>query len=97
MTNSEKYIYINALNKWGFENQVYMLFEEMSELQNAICKYRRSRMEAQSVIEEIADVEIMAEQMSVIFGNDEVEKVRKEKLERLKDRLKDSESQPPTS
>lgn len=77
MTDSEKQIYINVLNKLGFKDQVYMLFEEMSELQNAICKYRRGRMEAQSVIEEIADVEIMTEQMSVIFRNDRVEKSEK--------------------
>ena len=41
MTEEEYEVYSQALNKWGAESQTKMLFEEMAELQNAICKYSR--------------------------------------------------------
>jgi hypothetical protein len=36
-----------------------------------------------AVLEEIADVEIMCEQMRIIFGSDTIDIVKKKKLERL--------------
>lgn len=87
MTEEEIDIYFKALQKWGTVNQMQMLFEEMAELQDAVCKILRHRANAYDVITEIADVQIMAGQMQVLFGIDEVEQERKRKLERLKRRL----------
>ena len=87
MTEEEYEVYSQALNKWGEESQTMMLFEEMAELQNAICKYSRKRNNIYDVATEIADVQIMAEQMSIIFGKEIVESEKERKFERLKKRL----------
>ena len=87
MTEEEYEVYSQALNKWGAESQTMMLFEEMAELQNAICKYSRKRNNINDVATEIADVQIMAEQMSILFGKEIVDSEKKRKFERLKNRL----------
>lgn len=84
----EKNIYRQAIEKWGAESQIYMLFEEMSELQKEICKNKRGKANFHRIAEEIADVEIMIGQMKLLFSiKDAVENFKKYKLERLKDRL----------
>lgn len=87
MTQDEIKTYKQALSKWGEQPQVIMMFEEMAELQNAICKLSRGRCQTKDVITEIADVMIMAEQMAVLFGADEVANEKKRKFERLQKRL----------
>ena len=87
MTEEEYEVYYQALKKWGTESQTRMLFEEMAELQNAICKYSRKRNNIYDVATEIADVQIMTEQMSIIFGKEIVDKEKERKFERLKSRL----------
>ena len=87
MTKEEYEVYYQALNKWGAESQIKMLFEEMAELQNAICKYFRKRNNMYDVATEIADVQIMAEQMSILFGKELVNSEKERKFERLKKRL----------
>lgn len=87
MTQEEFEVYARALEQWGAKAQINMLFEEMAELQNAICKFFRNRASCNEVITEIADVQIMAQQMQVLFGNDNVKAERDRKFERLKKRL----------
>ena len=87
MTEEEYEVYSQALNKWGAESQTMMLFEEMAELQNAICKYSRQRNNIYDVATEIADVQIMAGQISILFGKEIVDSEKERKFERLKKRL----------
>lgn len=77
-----------ALDTYGSRAQVVMVFEEMSELQKELCKYLRGKYSPANIAEEIADVEIMLEQMKMLFfcAND-VRDVRRCKVERLKERL----------
>lgn len=63
------------------------LWEQTSELTNAICKFRRGRVGNDDIITEIADVMIMCEQLSYYFGKEKVELEKERKLERLKERL----------
>lgn len=77
-----------AIKTYGKEAQTQMLFEEMAELQNAICKLNRGRGTVGDVCEEIADVMIMCLQMSYIYGSKRVEQWANRKMLRLKDRLK---------
>lgn len=56
-----------ALDTYGSWAQVMMVFEEMSELQKELCKYLRGRGSFEHIAEEIADVEIMLEQMKLLF------------------------------
>ena len=43
MTNAEREIFLAAINKYGSRAQITMLFEEMAELQDTLCKYLRGR------------------------------------------------------
>ena len=77
-----------ALDTYGSLPQIVMIFEEMSELQKELCKYLRGKYSPANIAEEIADVEIMLEQMKMLFCcADEVRDVRRRKVERLKERL----------
>lgn len=78
-------VYKRILKECGYDTQALMCIEEMSELTKAICKFKRYGEEKQraDVIEEIADVLNMVEQLKVHFGADEVEKIRKEKIDRF--------------
>lgn len=81
-------IYKDALKEWGPELQIVMVFEEMSELQKELSKNLRGVENSTSIAEEIADVEIMLEQMKALFEvESQVDKFKMHKLGRLKARL----------
>lgn len=84
-------VYINAINAYGTEEQIRMIYEEMCELGVALSKYHRDPgMETvQDVQEEIADVQIMLEQAKEMFGRAEVEWFLQEKTERLRKRVEE--------
>lgn len=85
---SEAEVLQRALDTYGSTLQIAMVFEEMSELQKELCKYLRGKCSPASIAEEIADVEIMLEQMKMLFCcTDDVRNERKRKVERLKGRL----------
>ena len=76
-----------AVETFGTESQTQMLFEEMAELQEALCKLARGRDTRAHVCEEIADVLIMCLQMAQIYGPKAVENWINIKINRLKNRL----------
>ena len=77
-----------ALGTYGFALQIVVTIEEMSELQKELCKYLRGKYSPAGIAEEIADVEIMLEQMKMLFGcADDVRSMRRRKVERLKERI----------
>ena len=84
---------IDIIDYYGETNQKTKAIEEMAELIKAICKN-----DIENIEEEIADVSIMLSQLQIIYGfsNDKIEKIKKEKinrtLERIKDRKKEFES-----
>lgn len=80
-------IITKAIETYGQDPQIWMTIEEMSELGNALAKYRRNRVTKSAICEEIADVLIMCIQMSKIFGEEHVKQVFEYKLIRLKERL----------
>lgn len=88
----------DAIATYGNAAQVDMAIEEMSELTKALCKERRTdrlgaslpehKAALENVIEEIADVLIMAKQLLIIFDCEaEVEREIEHKLNRLEKRL----------
>lgn len=86
---TEKQIYNRAIEKWGEDAQILMVFEEMSELQKELCKNWRGKDNAEQIAEEVADVEIVLAQLKMIYGiADMVSHFREEKLMRLEARLK---------
>lgn len=81
-----------AIAKYGENAQVDMMLEEMSELTKALLKYRRAMRfggdvakAKDAILEEMADVSIMLNQMELIFGDCTSHEVAK--LERLEERL----------
>lgn len=85
----EEKIFRTALNTYGADAQTLMVMEEMSELQKELCKHARGENNRLAIAEEIADVQIMLEQMIILHNcAQEVESFRLSKLERLEMRLK---------
>ena len=84
----------NAIDTYGTEAQMMQCIEEMAELIQAINKYFRANTDEEmakayiSVIEEISDVQIMLEQMRLLFGDKAVDEQITAKLGRLEKRLK---------
>jgi len=60
-----------ALSQWGFDPQMDMAIEEMSELIKAILKYRRDPaiQRAMHIAEEMVDVKIMMRQIEIAMQN----------------------------
>jgi len=54
----EREVYKQALDKWGAEAQICMVFEEMAELQKELCKALRGKENRIEIAEELADVAI---------------------------------------
>ena len=80
--------YAEAVRVYGKQSQLVMAMEEMSELTKELSKNLRGANNVDALAEEIADVEIMLEQLKVIFRNRAlVDRIRAEKLVRLSDRI----------
>jgi len=82
-------IYERILKTFGLEKQMIKCIEELSELQKELCKYSLGQGNLEHITEEIADVEIMLEQMKRGLGISFycVDKVKSKKLSRLNDKL----------
>lgn len=78
--------------KWGYNSQVRMMIEECGELIVALAKYGRAEngSNAEQVIEELVDVEIMLGQMKVMYTMNPKswDNKYRQKILRLKDRLR---------
>lgn len=78
-------IYKELIKKHGKEKQIIVAIEEMSELTKECCKFFRGKENKNNLIEEITDVEIMIEQLKIIFNVSEaVEKEKGLRLERIR-------------
>lgn len=88
-----------AISTYGVDSQVEVTIEEMSELIQALLKYKRAMRQSlffawdyeiikRNISEETADVLIMLEQIMMIFDNkSQVEDYIDGKVKRLKMRL----------
>lgn len=88
-----KEIYQKAIDIYGKENLIHMIYEEMCELGVALSKYRRKpgAKTLRDICEEIADVQIMITQAKLMFGESEVQKFIDEKTNRLKRQIEEKE------
>ena len=92
MTKSEQEVFSKAIEEYGRQHQLIVLFEEMSELQKEVCKsvrYKTSKTILAHIAEEIADVSIMLDQAKMMFNisDEDVEGWRLDKVVRLRERL----------
>lgn len=98
-TSCDERIMRQAIETYGVQAQCDVAIEEMAELTKAIVKIRRvaddygkTQAALDNLLEEIADVDIMIDQMKIMWGPKQVEEHRKKKLERLDRRLNDDRS-----
>ena len=93
MTTEERRALLDrAITTYGAPAQMDMAVEEMAELTKAICKVKRAQAGAEmgaaveNVVEEIADVQIMLDQLRLIFARS-TDEVEEDKLRRLLARI----------
>lgn len=85
-------IYVEAVDTFGDGPQQIKAIEELAELQAVLARDMNClQVTDEDIIDEIADVHIMTQQMAIIFGEKEVVQRINEKLERLK-RMIDEEN-----
>lgn len=91
MTPHQKKLYETAIEKFGTESQINQAVEEMAELIQAINKHRRnpSPTTLRILAGEIADVDIMINQLKLIykFRLDYINGVKQGQLRKLENHL----------
>lgn len=87
MNENEMILLKRAVDEYGIDAQVLQAFEEMGELMSALNKLKRKRCKVEAVIDELADVSIMIDQLAIYFGFYKCKMRRKTKLLRLQNRL----------
>lgn len=84
-------VYRKAIERFGPPNQMIKAIEEMSELTKVLAKIlvMGGEVSLDELIEEVADVTIMMEQLRLIYNiNDEVCEMMDGKVKRLEGRVK---------
>ena len=77
-----------AIAHYGDKMQLTVAMEEMAELQKELSKAIRGNPDYSHIAEEIADVEIMVEQLKIIFDcKFQVSSWKHTKLERLRNKI----------
>ena len=92
-------LYVKAIQEWGMTSQLGMLMEECAELIHATHKFIRKQDSSirvrRNFVEEIADVEIMLEQIKFTLYDgdlqDTIKTAKYDKLLRLRDMLEEIE------
>lgn len=87
---ADEKLFLRALYTFGAEAQTLMVFEEFSELQKELCKHSRGKENRMEIAEEIADVQIMLEQMILLYDcADKVQRFREAKLIYLAEKVEE--------
>jgi NTP pyrophosphatase (non-canonical NTP hydrolase) len=81
-------VFARAIDKWGHTAQVTQAMEECGELTAALNHYFfRDKITKEDLAGEVADVELMCRGIREIIGDSIVDKMTKEKVDRLERRL----------
>lgn len=98
MNKSDRAVLKAAIDKYGQQNQLAMAQEECAELIQAISKLSRSEESDHPVrsakaalnhlMEETADVQIMLDQIRIMFPSKAYDAIRSQKIARLEKRMK---------
>ena len=59
---------IQVLDKWGADTQILKAVCELNELSLALLHYREGKISEDEILTEMADVEIMTNQLKLVFG-----------------------------
>lgn len=87
--NEYRKIIWSAIYIYGKEKQTLKFFEEVAELEKELCKNLFGEQNHDEIVEEIADVEIMLDQIKLMYEakQSQVERVKAMKVQRLNERL----------
>lgn len=104
MNKTEKAVFEHAISHYGKDEQIRIAQEECAELISALSKYHRvetfqayDKRKVQRTInhiaEEMADVQIMLDQLQLMFGftKKQLDEIREMKIERLNSNLPEEE------
>lgn len=94
MTIEEKACCLRIVDHYGVENQEGIAIEECAELITALRHKARGRASADDIIDELADVIIMTQQLAIVYGQRKVEDRINDKLQRQLDRIGSEKPQP---
>lgn len=87
MINEEKQVEIckKAIKTFGEKQQLIKAIEECNELGTVLAQTftKADNVAVGDILTEIADVEIMIQQLRIIFGDNAVEQYKEEKLKKL--------------
>ena len=88
-------LYARAVVTWGAEAQLHMVAEECVELALEVLHYARGKGRSDQIADEVADVEIMLEQLKLMMRgvnpafDEVVDAFRERKLQRVERMLDD--------
>lgn len=79
----------NIAEHYGLRKQMRQTVEEMAELTQVICKAERYDLDTvrDHLVEEVADVEVVLEQVDYLLGDSRIAQIKAEKIERQKRRI----------
>lgn len=79
-------------NYYGLHKQFRQTVEEMAELTQVICKAERYDLDTvrEHLVEEVADVQVVLDQVIYLLGDNRIEQIRAEKISRQKRRIEDA-------
>jgi hypothetical protein len=86
-------VYQDAIETWGEHAQLDMVIEECAELIKEVCKWQRKGKMPETVLDELADVQIMLTQLENICSKhnpkarETIATTKTFKLNRLRERL----------
>lgn len=81
-------VYRMAVACFGKLHQKIVAIEEMAELIQAICKDFRGKLNMENLVEEMADVQIMLDQLQIIYdAHEAVDAAMELKIKRLRQLL----------
>lgn len=77
----------DIIDYWGEEKQKTKAIEELSELQKELCKNLIGQSNEKALKEEIADVQLMINQLMIIYGftKNGIEYCMNQKIKRTRD------------
>lgn len=73
-------VYTRALNTWGVDMQIDIFVEEAAEAIQAISHYRRGRCDLATVCGELSDLQVMLNQMKIVYGAERFDRIFAEKV-----------------
>lgn len=79
-----------AITLWGIEAQTQQAAEEAAELIVALSHHKRKRACIDDVLEEIADMQIMLDQLKIVYGEARYKLIYAKKFERFQKKVEES-------